>query len=62
MYFKTKACPGLILQTSEMHTVLSRATDLRKKSCSAVQSQPGVNAHFHFRVKEAAAAIVFPDM
>lgn len=45
-----------------IETVLSRAIDLHNKPCSAIQSQPGVNAHFHFRVKEAAAVIVFPDM
>lgn len=47
-----------------MHTetALARATDLRNKPCSAIQPQPGVNAHFHFRVKDAAAVIVFPDM
>lgn len=50
------------LLIAHIETVLRRAIDLCNTPCSAIQSQPGVNTHFHFRVKEAAAVIVFPDM
>lgn len=45
-----------------LKAVLCQASSLCNKPCSASQSQAGVNAHFHFGVKEAAAAIVFADI
>lgn len=60
---KTKSAPAVTHRPELPFTaVLCQASGLCNKPCSASQSQPGVNAHFHSGVKEAAAAIVFADI